>query len=588
MRISQLLLNILFGYLLVCISSLFASDNSWFNLPSFLKFNEIGAGNIKLDEKFHELEDNDLSAWAENFLKLSNEEKMIVERGHASLIQFERKQNCFKDAALTLRHGCRNIDISDNDKIKYAVRLTMCEIATANLVAPMECNDIQDVGTCVEALARIPQLWTSYSGYFREVFHMCFAVRYSLERDLLEELHRNITQNQLINYSILRVQQSDMISWRKEEMARLIQLEKSQSMILNSVNVIEKITSLASVNMVSLKDNLSDSQEIVQGTLSQLSQLREELEVYRSKTSETFEEINSATDQQFMSLKQTMEYVESIAKINIKISENLQKIDTALHNILMAQEKVYNIIEAHKDQHQDLANQWQNSLLEAKQNLQMLLNISQSEIQLLAKTASDARESQESIIKILRPLGVFVEFINWIYEITFIKSSIKYIIPWLAIPFIRFLVSWMRFGRIMSIVVFNFLLILLFNMNNTQFLQNTNVHIGVFAMMNLAILIITFIRNRLNVVRSSMPQFSANLPIPDSRSPNPDARFLSLPRTSSSDFYLAESDYGGHSFNSLNGSFCSSGSSVIYELSQGSSGRFPSKRTRRSGRNYFP
>ncbi|CAG8465293.1 14844_t:CDS:2 [Racocetra fulgida] len=99
--------------------------------------------------------------------------------------------------------------------------------------------------------------------------------------------------------------------------------------------------------MVSLKDNLSDSQEIVQGTLNQLSQLR----------------------------------------------KNLQKIDAALHNTLTAQEKVYNIIEEYKDQHQDLANQWQNSLLEAKQNLQMLLNISQSEIQLLAKTASDARES---------------------------------------------------------------------------------------------------------------------------------------------------------------------------------------------------
>ncbi|CAG8607328.1 24402_t:CDS:10 [Dentiscutata erythropus] len=513
MKISQSFLNISFGYLLFSVPSIFASDNSWFKLPNFFGIGE----NVKSDETFPRLEDSDLSAWAENFLKLSNEEKMIIERGHAALAQFEKKQNCFKDAALTLRHGCRNIDISDNDKIKYAVRLTMCEIATANLVAPMECNDIvQDVGTCVEALARIPQLWTSYSGYFREVFHMCFAVRYSIERDLLEELHRNITQNQLINYSILRVQQNDMISWRKEEMARLIQLEKSQSMILNSVNVIEKITSLASVNMVSLKDNLSDSQEIVQGTLGQLSQLRKELEEYRSKASEAFEEINSATNQQLISLKQSMEYVESIAKINTKISENLQKIDAALHNTLKAQEKVYNMIEIYKDQHQDLENQWQNSLLEARQNLQILLNISQSEIQLLTKTASDARKSQESIIKILRPLGVFVEFINWIYGITSIKYGMRYIIPWLAIPFVRFLMSWMRFGRIMSIVV-------------------------------------------------------------------------SLPRTSSSDFYLSEFDYGGHSFNSsLNGSFCSSGNSVLHELSQGSSGRFPSKRTRRSGRNYFP
>lgn len=41
--------------------------------------------------------------------------------------------------------------------------------------------------------------------------------------------------------------------------------------------------------------------------------------------------------------------------------------------------------------------------------------------------------------------------------------------------------------------------------------------------MNIAILIISFIKNQMNIVQRSIPQLSANLPTLDSRSPHPDA-----------------------------------------------------------------
>ena len=56
---------------------------------------------------------------------------------------------------------------------------------------------------------------------------------------MLEELHRNITKNQLFNYKILRNQQYEMIELRKEELKRLRMLEKVHSDILKNVNEVE-------------------------------------------------------------------------------------------------------------------------------------------------------------------------------------------------------------------------------------------------------------------------------------------------------------------------------------------------------------
>ncbi|KAK3822145.1 MAG: hypothetical protein J3R72DRAFT_358675, partial [Linnemannia gamsii] len=99
-----------------------------------------------------------------------------------ALKAYDSKPDCFKDAARALRQGCKSIDIDEDEKTRYAIRLTTCEIATANMPVPQECHSLvaaesdphqqpktNDIGRCVQSLGRIPQLWTSYSGYFREV-----------------------------------------------------------------------------------------------------------------------------------------------------------------------------------------------------------------------------------------------------------------------------------------------------------------------------------------------------------------------------------------------------------------------------------
>ncbi|CAG8471461.1 39_t:CDS:10 [Diversispora eburnea] len=430
----------------------------WFKIPNFMNFMK----------KFHKipLPDNDFPDWTGNFLKLSNEEKMFIEHGNAMLSKFERKHDCFKDAALTLKNGCRNMNLDDDDKILYAVQLTKCEIATANLAVPMECDDIdKEIESCVESLSRIPQLWTSYSGYFREVFHMCFAVRHSLERELLEELHRNITQNQLRNYNILRVQQREMIIWRKEEMSKLIQIEKSQIRILESINETRKTTSLITTNMLSLKDNLSESKGIAQLIFNQLFQL----------TKTTSSAINSVE-----SLKENLSESQEIAHLTFSQLSQLRE------ELSLTYEKINN---EHRQQLITL-NQFMETLLEAQQNLEMLSSNSQHEIKLLTQSVSDARESQKDFLKILSPFILMRDFINWTLTSSH-ENTIKYAFLGYSIPLFKFFVFWIGLHKKIAflVVIFNMLLIYLYTNNNSEQMKIGNL----FTVLVMSILIIPLI-----------------------------------------------------------------------------------------------
>nr|CAG8480011.1 14716_t:CDS:10 [Entrophospora candida] len=369
-----------------------ANNGCWYHyyLPKFLN-----PSNNDNSERLLFTNDNEYLSvdWAaENFLKLSSEEKMIIENGYVSLAKFEKKSDCFKKAIGNLKHGCSEINLSETIKIQFAIHLTKCEIATANLLVPMECQDFDreignnEVGKCVESLSRTPQLWTSYSGYFREVFHICFAVRYSVEKDLLEELHRNITKNQLFNYKILRNQQSEMIELRKEELKRLKMLEKFQSDILKNVNEIEQL----SIDTESFKGNLNNSRIIIQDILKYLFEFIEEFKTFQTSVKETFKEFNAINNQQLEIINNVMEQEENLEKINVA---KFQEIST--------------------QENQEFMKQLHQTLNESKLNLLTFLNSTQNEIKLFNEILIDSKEHQKDLINIFKPLVLISNIMNW-------------------------------------------------------------------------------------------------------------------------------------------------------------------------------
>ncbi|KAI9490669.1 Tht1-like nuclear fusion protein-domain-containing protein [Zychaea mexicana] len=164
------------------------------------------------------------------FTVTSPHEKTLLRHGLEAFRSLQDKdQDCFKNTARILHHGCRSLAASKHDRVKYAVMLTVCELSTTNLPVPRECYNLpQKKQECVTQLASVPQTWTTFSGYFRDAEMMCLAIRYPVEREQLEELHRNLTREQLNNLEALRIQQEQIFEWRDKEMADLKEIQKAQ------------------------------------------------------------------------------------------------------------------------------------------------------------------------------------------------------------------------------------------------------------------------------------------------------------------------------------------------------------------------
>ncbi|KAF5368754.1 hypothetical protein D9757_010414 [Collybiopsis confluens] len=101
--------------------------------------------------------------------------------GHRS-----RRSDCFRGIAGSIRLRCAELDVNEEERVIAAISMTICELATANHHAPMECRSFgsstpdgpvyfeesisgQAPADCVNALSRSAQFWSSYSGYLREI-----------------------------------------------------------------------------------------------------------------------------------------------------------------------------------------------------------------------------------------------------------------------------------------------------------------------------------------------------------------------------------------------------------------------------------
>ncbi|KAJ7207031.1 hypothetical protein GGX14DRAFT_366613 [Mycena pura] len=128
----------------------------------------------------------------------------------AALETYARRPDCFRRVAATIRARCGELEMHEDERVKAAISMTLCELATATHHSlPLECvsftvdsdSDVsyaqmQQVpmqGDCVDALSRSAQFWSSYSGYLREVPQLCFAFRRWNDIDTAKEIYKNST-----------------------------------------------------------------------------------------------------------------------------------------------------------------------------------------------------------------------------------------------------------------------------------------------------------------------------------------------------------------------------------------------------------
>jgi hypothetical protein len=112
--------------------------------------------------------------------------------------------------------------------------------------------------------------WTSYTGYFREVTRMCFAVRQPLEREQMQQLFRNLTVAQLLNTRMLQQHSADILRMHTEQATLLAELREGQE-------ALQKVTKDAAIQAKNLNERLERAGtrlEGVQGAVTRLEQMQ--------------------------------------------------------------------------------------------------------------------------------------------------------------------------------------------------------------------------------------------------------------------------------------------------------------------------
>ncbi|CAE6456888.1 unnamed protein product [Rhizoctonia solani] len=160
----------------------------------------------------------------------------------SSLLKYHsERSDCFRDASLLLHSSCESLNFDPSERVKVAVEMTLCELATAEQVSlPLECKSIhtasshQSVSQCVEALARSAQHWSSYSGYLREIPQLCNAYRRLHEIDHAKSIYANITNEKMVFLSSLDAHQSEL-SLRQKELAGLTEIRARVAALSESI-----------------------------------------------------------------------------------------------------------------------------------------------------------------------------------------------------------------------------------------------------------------------------------------------------------------------------------------------------------------
>ncbi|KAI9031637.1 hypothetical protein CLU79DRAFT_842248 [Phycomyces nitens] len=330
---------------------------------------------------------------------VSPSEKTAMDHGIQTFLALKAKEpSCFKAAVLTLKDGCEALSVSQDTKIKYALMLTVCELSTANVPIPPECNSIDD-GTdaraqqCVMKLASTPQTWTSYSGYFRDVVSMCFAIRYPIEKDMLEKLRKDIADNQLQNYDLLRDQRAQLVNWHQEEIENFKIIRSAQQSLKEQLEAMENSRHRASKGVQDLTGSIMSLQHNTESALK----AQEEL-------------VNLVADTSQRQFEQTVFDMEAMLESAFfQVEARLGQLNTALSHSLLIQNK------SHEAWHQmqiiqwELSYNWNNSVSHMNNSLLQMFDDTEKQVHYLQQEIGTIHGQ---ILVIINPIRQLVQFMT--------------------------------------------------------------------------------------------------------------------------------------------------------------------------------
>ncbi|KAL4259354.1 KAR5 family protein, partial [Pleurotus pulmonarius] len=184
--------------------------------------------------------------------------------------------------------SCSQLDMLEDERVKAAIMMTLCELSTARHHSlPMECSAFaptqdlgrftgkhreQSQGSCVDALSRSAQSWSSYSGYLRDVPQLCSTFSKWNDIDLAREIYRNAT--------LLKIKLIRSLNTREENLQTYMRLwdenlKEMRNLQARGEDMLRKVTVNSHESIETLKGSYDASLSSIMATTGDAQQRME-------------------------------------------------------------------------------------------------------------------------------------------------------------------------------------------------------------------------------------------------------------------------------------------------------------------------
>ncbi|KAJ3341772.1 hypothetical protein HDU93_004156 [Gonapodya sp. JEL0774] len=329
-------------------------------------------------------------------------------------IEIQNDDGCFQKVALAMRDQCQKSVDGHNQEanVAIAVAFTACEMSTAGVQLPLECVDATKIGNnptspqskgCVQALSRTPQLWTSYSGYLRDVIQICAALRHPAERQLLAQLYSNISHLNLANHALLSAHHSKLrqiVERAGSELSRtvggLAEVQATTQRLVLEVKSetvaahVAPFVTICYVNPTKFLGRVSSQVISVDSTLRAVAESQE-------RARAAIEEMASAAEKHAREAERSASLaIEELGRSSHETQlAHLAELNSLVEAQIDAQQHLkldMEVLEAH---HLSLSTRWATIFSQAELDLAALRRETTTEVEHLLSAAREARQERE-------------------------------------------------------------------------------------------------------------------------------------------------------------------------------------------------
>eukprot|EP01080_Neovahlkampfia_damariscottae_P009318 gene9318-1406_t len=243
-----------------------------------------------------------------------------------------RYGSCWKNALLTLKGGCKELQDTDELRGKIAVLFTNCHLMKSG-IEPYKCTSEMSLRQCTSSMVTSSIAFQVYTQFTTHVENVCYLIQSELFNKQTEENIQNLSKNSLMAEILLR-----KLNEKSMDIQTSIEISKNnQKQILHDQNEVQ-------VKLNTIRDTEDKNFETLRTSFVGLNSLTDGLNRGIYKLSEDQKSFISRQQRFFDQNENNFKILDSSMNKNLEISNTLKQqqkgISENIQNFIFVQNKL--------------------------------------------------------------------------------------------------------------------------------------------------------------------------------------------------------------------------------------------------------